>query len=98
MSENDTTATTTITLEVEHELDEVHAPAWEELVAMSPDEATAREQLAARVEAAADIDNALYQLYREREQQQQQAAAQLLGEGMSIGQPPGGGGDGGSQQ
>lgn len=72
----------TITLELEYDPDEVHAPAWEFLKTVSVDEAAACDDLATLVEEIADIDTALYRLYREKRAQQDRAAEELFGDGM----------------
>lgn len=68
---------TTITIPVEVELDAVHAPAWEQIVAASTDEDAARETVGQFIAQSADIESAVYQVHRRLDQQRQQVGAQM---------------------
>lgn len=90
-SATDTDAPETITLEIEyeieHELDEIHAPAWGAILAAAPSEKVARDtitrRITDRVEGAVDVDTIIYEQYQLVQRQRRQAR-QKLGEGHSV--------------
>lgn len=71
------TETTTITLEIECELDEIHTLAFERVLAASPDRETVLERIAADCEFSFGPQSAIYQRYRVLEDQKEELAAQM---------------------